>query len=76
MPTTLEIKQQQLAEVRAAITRVLTHGRAYMIMDGGAQRQLTRSSLTELRQMERELELEVSRLECGGGIRVNYGLPL
>lgn len=73
MPTTLEVKQQQLAEVRTAITAVLTRGQSFMVMDGGAQRQLTRANLKALQERERQLETEVSRLERGG-IGVNYGL--
>lgn len=74
MPTTLEVKQQQLADVRSAISAVLTRGQSFMIMDGGAQRQLTRANLKQLQERERQLEIEVSRLERGG-IGVNYGLP-
>lgn len=74
MPTTLEIKQTQLAEVRAAISKIITHGQAYQIMDGGAQRQLTRASLRDLQARERELERDVARLERGG-IGVSYGMP-
>lgn len=74
MPTTLEVKQQQLTEVRAAISAILTRGQSFMIMDGGAQRQLTRANLKHLQDRERQLEIEVSRLERGG-IGVNYGLP-
>lgn len=74
MSTTLEIKQQQLEEVRAAISAVLTRGESYMIQDGGALRQLKRANLANLQEREKKLELEISRLE-GGGIRVNYGMP-
>jgi hypothetical protein len=73
MPTQLEVKQQQLAEVRQAISAILTRGQSFMIMDGGAQRQLTRANLKHLQERERQLEVEVSRLERGG-IGVNYGL--
>lgn len=72
MPTTLEVKQQQLTEVRAAISAVLTRGQSFQIMDGGAQRMLNRANLKQLQERERQLELEVSRLERGG-IGVNYG---
>lgn len=74
MATTLEVKQQQLEEVRAAISAVLTRGQAFMLMDGGAQRQLSRANLKQLQERERQLEIEVSRLERGG-IGVNYGMP-
>lgn len=73
MPTTIEVKQQQLDEVRTAISAVLTRGQSFMIMDGGAQRMLTRANLKQLQERERQLEIEVSRLERGG-IGVNYGL--
>ena len=73
MATTLEIKQQQLTEVRAAISAILTRGQSFSIMDGGAQRMLTRANLKQLQERERQLEVEVSRLERGG-IGVNYGL--
>ena len=71
--TTLEVKQQQLAEVRTAISAILTRGQSFMVMDGGAQRMLTRANLKHLQDRERQLELEVSRLERGG-IGINYGL--
>ena len=74
MATTLEVKQQQLAEVQAAISAILTRGQSFMIMDGGAQRQVTRANLKQLQERERQLEIEVSRLERGG-IGVNYGMP-
>lgn len=74
MPTSLETKQEQLAEVRAAISKILTHGQTYQIMDGGAQRSLTRANLRELYARERQLEFDVTRLERGG-IGVNYGMP-
>lgn len=72
MPTLLETKQQQLADVRTAINAVLTRGQSYMVMDGGAQRQVTRANLKQLQDRERQLETEVARLERGG-IGVNYG---
>lgn len=73
MPTLLETKQQQLTDVRTAINVVLTRGQSYMVMDGGAQRQVARANLKQLQERERQLEIEVSRLERGG-IGVNYGL--
>jgi hypothetical protein len=72
MPTPLETKTQQLEEVRAAISAVLTRGQSFQVMDGGAQRMLTRANLKQLQDRERQLELEVSRLQRGG-IGVNYG---
>lgn len=72
MSTNLEIKQQQLTEVRAAITAVMTRGQSYMFQDGGAMRQVTRANMKYLQERERQLELDVARLERGG-IGVNYG---
>lgn len=75
MPTPLEVKTQQLEEVRAAISKIVTHGQAYMVQDGGAQRQLTRANLKQLQEREASLEREVARLSgVGGGM--NYGMPL
>lgn len=73
MATLLETKQAELAEVKSAISAILTRGQSYTIQDGGAQRQLTRASLEQLQKREAKLELEVQRLERGG-ITVNYGL--
>lgn len=73
MPTELEIKQEQLASVRAAIQKIEEHGQAYMIQDGGAQRQLTRANLKQLYAREAALERQVSRL-AGGGVGVTYGV--
>lgn len=75
MATTLEEKQQQLAEVRQAISAVLLRGQSFIIMDGGMQRQLTRANLKQLQERERQLETEVARMERGG-IGVNYGMPM
>ena len=75
MATTLEEKQQQLSEVRQAISAVLLRGQAFIIMDGGMQRQVTRANLRYLQERESKLEVEVSRLERGG-IGVNYGMPM
>ena len=69
MPTELEVKQQQLAEVRQAISAVLTRGQQYTI----SNRQMTRASLKDLQERERQLSIEVARLERGG-IGVTYGL--
>jgi len=77
MPSMLEAKIAQLAEVRTAISAILTRGQSFLVMDGGAQRQLTRANLKALEERERRLEQEVARLEqaeaTGGGIRVNHG---
>jgi hydroxymethylpyrimidine/phosphomethylpyrimidine kinase len=77
MSALLDAKLAQLTEVRAAISAILTRGQSHMVMDGGAQRQLTRANLKYLEERERRLETEVARLEqaeaTGGGIRVNHG---
>lgn len=73
MATLLETKQAELAEVKAAISAILTRGQSYQIQDGGAMRMLTRANLKPLQDREAKLELEVQRLERGG-ITVNYGL--
>jgi uncharacterized protein involved in exopolysaccharide biosynthesis len=78
MSVLLDQKLAQLAEVRAAITAILTRGQSHMLQDGGAQRQLTRANLAALEAREKRLEAEVAALERaeanGGGMRVNYGL--
>lgn len=74
MPTEIETKQQQLESVRKAITAIETHGQSYLVMDGGAQRMLTRGNLKELYAREKYLEQQVARLSRGG-MAVNYGMP-
>lgn len=75
VPTTpLEIKQQQLKEIQSTISKIQTHGQSYVVMDGGAQRHLTRANLKTLMERERQLELEISRMQRSGGV-VIYGLP-
>jgi hypothetical protein len=69
--TELEIAQQQLTDVRAAITAVLKGGQSYTIFN----RQMNRGDLKELRNMERDLLTKVSRLQ-NGGIRVQRVYPL
>ena len=69
MLTTVEIKRQQLTEVRTAISAILTSSQAYKI----GTRWLTRANLSELRKMERELEAELTAMEDGDtlfGVRV------
>lgn len=72
--TPLEAKQQQLVEIRAAISKILSHGQSYTVMDGGAQRQLSRASLKTLMEREKQLEREIERMSRSG-IVVNYGMP-
>jgi hypothetical protein len=69
--TELETAQQQLTDVRAAITAVLKSGQSYTIFN----RQMNRGDLKELRNMERDLLTKVSRLQ-NGGIRVQRVYPL
>lgn len=75
----LDQKLAQLAEVRAAISAILTRGQSFSIMDGGAQRILTRANLKHLQDRETKLEREVAALERAesgrGMLQVNYGMP-
>jgi hypothetical protein len=71
MPSELEIKQQQLTDVRAAITAVLKGGQSYTIFG----RQMNRGDLRELRKMESDLLASIARLQ-NGGIRVRRVYPL
>lgn len=77
MSALLDSKLAQLAEVRTAISAILTRGQSYQVMDGGAQRMLTRANLKVLEERERRLEREVAQLEraeaTGGLLRVNHG---
>jgi uncharacterized protein involved in exopolysaccharide biosynthesis len=77
MSALLDTKLAQLAEVRQAISAILTRGQAYMLQDGGAMRQLTRANLKALEDREKRLEREVAQLEraeaTGGGLRVTHG---
>lgn len=77
MSALLDAKLAQLAEVRSAISAILTRGQSHMIMDGGAQRMLTRANLKTLEDREKRLEREVAQLEraeaTGGSLRVNHG---
>lgn len=79
MSSLLETKLAQLVEVQQAISAIVTRGQSYMIMDGGAQRMLTRANLKFLQERETKLEREVAaleRIEAGkGGLVVNYGMP-
>lgn len=69
--TELETAQEQLANVRAAITAVLKGGQSYTIFG----RQMNRGDLRELRRMESDLVTRVGRL-CRGGLRVQRVYPL
>ena len=76
MPTAEELlatKRTQLAEVQAAISKIVVHGASYQIGDGVMQRGLQRAKLVDLQAREAKLETEIARLE-GGGISVSYGL--
>lgn len=73
MATELETKTLQLDSVRAAIAAIEAHGQSYQIMDGGAQRLLTRANLRELYAREDRLEKQIARLSRGG-IGVTYGV--
>ena len=56
MASELETKLLQLESVRNAIAAIEAHGQSYQIMDGGAQRMLTRANLRELYAREDRLE--------------------
>jgi len=73
MATELETKLLQLESVRNAIAAIEAHGQSYQIMDGGAQRMLTRANLRELYAREDRLEKQVARL-MRGGVGVTYGV--
>jgi hypothetical protein len=62
--TELEIAQQQLTEVRAAISAALKNQSTSL--NG---RTFTKANLNDLRDMERELLSRVSRLSSGGARR-------
>lgn len=65
----LKTTTEQLEEVQAAITAILTGGQAY----GIAGRSLTRASLPDLYKREKELKVELAREENGGFV-VQYGV--
>lgn len=71
MPSELEVAQQQLAEVRTAISAILTRGQSM----GENGRELTRADLKGLREMETDLRSRVARLTRGGGMRVTRIVP-
>lgn len=52
----MDNKKQQLDEVKAAISKVLSTGQSYRI----GSRSLTRADLSELYVMKKELESEIS----------------
>jgi hypothetical protein len=67
---TLAQLDDQLTEVRSAISAVLTGGQAL----GVNGRTLSRASLAELREMERDLEHRIARINRGG-IRLGRVVP-
>lgn len=58
-------KKAELAEVKTAISAVLKQ-QAYSLNDGQGQQSVTRASLKDLRQMQKELEAEILALENSG----------
>jgi len=56
-------KEAELAEVKAAISAVLSGSQSYKI----GTRSLERADLKTLRDMKKELEEEIRSLEGGGG---------
>jgi hypothetical protein len=72
MATELEIAQQQLDAVRAAILGILSgSGQSYTI----AGRTLQKADLRELRFMEKDLLARINRA-TNGGVRVRQIVPL
>jgi hypothetical protein len=71
MATELETAQQQLSDVRTAITAVLTLGQAYTLLG----RQFTKADLGELRRMENDLIARSARLSRGG-VKIQRVVPL
>lgn len=64
-------KAQQLAEIQAAITDVLTKGQSFALNG----RRYTRADLADLLREEKELEAAVAR-EDRGGIRNRRVVPI
>jgi hypothetical protein len=58
-------KKAELAEVKAAISSALK-AQEYSLDDGQGKQTVKRANLKDLRQMQRELEAEILRLENGG----------
>ncbi len=56
---------EQLAEVRAAISKVLTSGQSYEISDGGMTRTVTRANLEWLNMREATLIPLAAQEESG-----------
>ena len=56
-------REEELADVRAAIKMILKGAQAYTI----GSRSLTRANLAELRKWKKELEDEISALSGGSG---------
>ena len=63
----LEEKRKMLAEVNAAISKVLT-GQSYSL----GSRSVTRANLAELRSFRKELEGEIAALEERGTTRRSF----
>jgi hypothetical protein len=72
MATELETAQQQLIDVRAAISGVLQSGQAYSVMG----RSFTKADLAQLREMESDLIARVARLSASRGVKMQRAVPL
>lgn len=67
----VKTKTEQLEEVQAAITTVLTGNQSVSILG----RTFTRATLSTLRDMELQLRRDVAR-ETRGGLRTQRGIAL
>lgn len=69
-------KQDQLIAVNRAIREILEGtASSYSISGGGASRSKTFLSLTELRELGRQLEADIQRLSPRRTIHVAFGNP-
>lgn len=59
--------QDQLAEVKAAISKVLTGGQEYEFNDMQSQQKVERADLKDLYAMQRDLEYQIASLDRSGG---------
>jgi len=73
MATELETAREQLAEVRAAISSVLLRGQSLTMPN---QRGMQRASLSDLREMEKDLQARIGRLQARGGLISQRIIPL
>ena len=71
--------QTELTAVNAAILSLIANKGKGVTFQSVGNRQISfsgRADLDVLRELRRELELELTRAERGGGIRVRYGVSI